>query len=64
MEEGGVVRKRKFEDCVKKSKKTDEVKADPFIISGRKVLEGVGTYLVTGVGVNSFHDKIITCEYF
>ncbi|KAF9585214.1 hypothetical protein BGW38_003378 [Lunasporangiospora selenospora] len=30
---------------------------DPFIISGSKILEGVGTYVVTGVGINSFHGK-------
>ena len=34
-------------------------KMDPFIISGAKVLEGVGTYLVTSVGVNSSHGKIM-----
>ena len=32
-------------------------KLDPFIISGAKVLEGVGTYLVTSVGVNSSFGK-------
>lgn len=32
-------------------------KVDPFIISGSKVLEGVGTYLVTSVGVHSFFGK-------
>ncbi|KAK3357895.1 putative calcium transporting P-type ATPase [Lasiosphaeria hispida] len=32
--------------------------ADPFIISGSKVLEGIGTYLVTGVGVNSTHGRL------
>ena len=32
---------------------------DPFIISGTKVLEGVGTYLVTSVGVNSSYGKIM-----
>ncbi|POR39743.1 Calcium-transporting ATPase [Tolypocladium paradoxum] len=31
---------------------------DPFIISGSKILEGVGTYLVTGVGVNSTHGRL------
>ncbi len=31
---------------------------DPFIISGSKVLEGIGTYLVTGVGVNSTYGRI------
>lgn len=35
-------------------------KLDPFIISGSKVLEGVGTYLVTSVGVNSSFGKIMT----
>lgn len=35
-------------------------KMDPFIISGSKVLEGVGTYLVTAVGINSSHGKIMT----
>ena len=34
-------------------------KLDPFIISGSKVLEGVGTYLVTSVGINSSHGKIM-----
>ncbi|KAL1301415.1 hypothetical protein AAFC00_005672 [Neodothiora populina] len=32
---------------------------DPFIISGSKVLEGIGTYLVTSVGVNSSYGKIL-----
>lgn len=30
---------------------------DPFIISGSKVLEGVCTYLVTGVGTNSYYGR-------
>ncbi|KAG2226158.1 hypothetical protein INT45_003303 [Circinella minor] len=30
---------------------------DPFIISGSKVLEGVGTYLVTSVGIHSYHGR-------
>ncbi|MCJ1479508.1 plasma membrane calcium [Lambiella insularis] len=34
-------------------------KMDPFIISGSKVLEGVGTYLVTSVGINSSYGKIM-----
>lgn len=38
---------------------TAEKKLDPFIISGSKVLEGVGTYLVTSVGVNSSFGKIM-----
>lgn len=34
-------------------------KLDPFIISGSKVLEGVGTFLVTSTGVNSSFGKIM-----
>jgi Ca2+-transporting ATPase len=34
-------------------------KIDPFIISGSKVLEGTGTYLVTGVGLNSSYGKLL-----
>ncbi|KAI8368106.1 PMCA-type calcium-translocating P-type ATPase [Radiomyces spectabilis] len=30
---------------------------DPFIISGSKILEGVCTYLVTGVGINSYYGR-------
>ncbi len=37
----------------------DVKKTDPFIISGSKVLEGVGTYMVTSVGVNSSYGKIL-----
>jgi Ca2+-transporting ATPase len=37
-------------------------KLDPFLISGSKVLEGVGTYLVTAVGVHSSYGKLmISC---
>ena len=32
-------------------------KLDPFIISGAKVSEGIGTFLVTAVGVNSSYGK-------
>jgi len=32
---------------------------DPFIISGSKVVEGVGTFLVTATGVNSYHGKTL-----
>lgn len=38
---------------------TASAKLDPFIISGSKVLEGSGTYLVTSTGVNSSFGKIM-----
>lgn len=34
-------------------------KLDPFITSGSRVLEGTGTYLVTGVGVHSIYGRLI-----
>lgn len=34
-------------------------KLDPFILSGGKVSEGVGTFLVTSTGVNSSYGKIL-----
>ncbi|CAG8470029.1 4094_t:CDS:2 [Funneliformis mosseae] len=63
--ESDAVRKLKYEDCLKESEKEDggvysfHSKSDPFILSGSKVLEGVGVYIVTGIGVNSFHGKIM-----
>ena len=42
-----------------KEEHTDAHDLDPFIISGAKVLEGVGTYLVTAVGVNSSFGRIM-----
>lgn len=32
---------------------------DPFILSGSKVLEGVGNFLVTAVGPNSFYGRTL-----
>lgn len=36
-----------------------EIDVDPFIISGSKVLEGLGTYLVTSVGPHSTYGRIM-----
>jgi Ca2+-transporting ATPase len=33
--------------------------ADCFIVSGSKVLEGVGSYVITSVGTKSFHGRIM-----
>ncbi|PVH91293.1 calcium-translocating P-type ATPase [Periconia macrospinosa] len=41
-----------------KSERTDIEKLDPFIISGSKVNEGTGAFLVTAVGVNSSYGRI------
>lgn len=39
--------------------KEDVTKMDPFIVSGAKVTEGIGTFLVTSVGVNSSYGKMM-----
>ena len=38
-------------------------KFDPFILSGSKVLEGVGKYVVTAVGPNSYHGRTMMGIY-
>ena len=38
-------------------------KLDPFILSGSKILEGVGKYVVTAVGPNSYHGRTMMCMF-
>lgn len=38
-------------------------KIDPFILSGGKVLEGVGKYVITAVGPNSYHGRTMMCMF-
>jgi Ca2+-transporting ATPase len=40
----------------------DHVELDPFILSGAKVRDGVGTFLVTAVGVNSYYGRTLMCR--
>ncbi|KAM0750630.1 putative calcium-transporting ATPase [Meredithblackwellia eburnea MCA 4105] len=51
--ESDAMRKLPLEECSR------ENKGDPFLISGSKVLEGVGTYIATGVGESSFHGRLM-----
>lgn len=55
--ESDAVRKATFEE-IRDGGETFK-KVDPFLISGSKVLEGVGKYVVTSVGRNSFHGRIM-----
>lgn len=59
--ESDAMKKASYDDLVRDSggDLDGKLKADPFLLSGSKVLEGVGTYLVTGVGERSFHGKIM-----
>ncbi|KAI9763950.1 MAG: hypothetical protein M1840_008984 [Geoglossum simile] len=56
--ESDLLRKRGGEEVFRAIENHEEVRAlDPFIISGSKVSEGTGTFLVTAVGVNSSYGK-------
>ncbi|KAG0164691.1 hypothetical protein DFQ28_009899 [Apophysomyces sp. BC1034] len=68
--ESDAVRKQTWETCYRLTQQADIIPSssvekpaehksmpDPFIISGAKVLEGVCTYLVTGVGINSYYGR-------
>jgi len=40
---------------------SDAAELDPYILSGTEVRDGVGRYLVTAVGVNSYHGRTLMC---
>lgn len=56
--ESDAVRKAPFEEL----NGTEKGKVDAFLLSGSKVLEGVGSYVAVNVGQNSFHGKIMMCK--
>lgn len=58
--EPGAVKKVTYEECIAdlEMRSTDETpKHDCFVISGAKVLEGVGQYVVIAVGSKSFSGR-------
>ncbi|KAJ9292544.1 hypothetical protein DTO271G3_8701 [Paecilomyces variotii] len=56
--ESDVLRKSPADDVYKAIENHENLsKLDPFIVSGAKVSEGVGTFLVTSTGVNSSYGK-------
>ncbi|KAF9514593.1 hypothetical protein BS47DRAFT_1392337 [Hydnum rufescens UP504] len=67
--ESDAVRKASFEECMEEIKAARSAKArgkdhrqpkkDPFIISGSKVTEGIGSYVVIAVGEKSFNGRIM-----
>ncbi|KAI9850217.1 MAG: hypothetical protein M1838_005987 [Thelocarpon superellum] len=58
--ESDLLRKTPADDVAHALESHEDVrKMDPFIISGSKVTEGVGTFLVTAVGINSSYGKIL-----
>ncbi|KAJ5491169.1 Calcium-transporting ATPase 2 [Penicillium diatomitis] len=56
--ESDLLRKTQGDDVYRAIEKHEDIrKLDPFIISGAKVSEGVGTFLVTAVGPHSTHGR-------
>jgi magnesium-transporting ATPase (P-type) len=57
--ESDAIKKVTPEEALEDWKVNKETKKDPFIISGSKVLEGVGQYVVIAVGQKSFNGRIM-----
>jgi Ca2+-transporting ATPase len=58
--ESDLIRKRPADEVYSAIENHETLhKMDPFILSGAQVTEGVGTFLVTSVGVNSSYGKIL-----
>ncbi|THG98741.1 hypothetical protein EW026_g3507 [Hermanssonia centrifuga] len=58
--ESDAIRKVSYEECLKAHEKDQEpAHTDCFMISGSKVLEGYGSYVVIAVGTKSFNGRIM-----
>lgn len=58
--ESDVIRKRPADEVIAAIENGDDLKKmDPFIQSGARVMEGVGTFMATAVGVNSSYGKTL-----
>ncbi|KAI9756254.1 MAG: hypothetical protein M4579_003921 [Chaenotheca gracillima] len=56
--ESDIIKKQGAEEVMKTIEANEDPrKLDPFIISGAKMTEGIGTFMVTAVGVNSSYGK-------
>ncbi|QRV74869.1 calcium-transporting ATPase [Ceratobasidium sp. AG-Ba] len=60
--ESDAIKKVTYDECMEEAKNLkpgDKAKLDCFIVSGSKVLEGVGQYVVIAVGPKSFNGRIM-----
>jgi len=60
--ESDAIKKFSYDECMEEKqglKEGERAKKDCFLISGAKVLEGVGEYVVISVGTNSFNGRIM-----
>jgi Ca2+-transporting ATPase len=64
--ESDAINKVSFSEIIEASRHTDSGRAhkDCFIISGSKVLEGVGKYVIVAVGNKSFNGRIMMGELY
>ena len=63
--ESDAIKKFSYDECVNERdglREGQKAKKDCFLISGAKVLEGVGEYVVISVGTNSFNGRIMMGE--
>ena len=63
--ESDAIKKMPYSDCL--AAEADGhlgAHTDCFIISGSKVLEGVGSYVIIAVGVKSFNGRIMMGSFF
>lgn len=57
--EPDIIRKVSYDEVLELKKTRNEAHADCFVLSGSKVLEGVGEYVVVAVGLKSFNGRIM-----
>ena len=70
--ESDAIKKVSYRDCLALKQKAREEGAsggdnghtDCFVVSGSKVLEGVGSYVVVAVGTKSFNGRIMMGQFF
>ncbi|KAG6909855.1 hypothetical protein DXG01_014883 [Tephrocybe rancida] len=57
--ETGVMSKSSYEDCINLVVQDHEPNVNCYLVSGSKVLEGIGRYVVIAVGTKSFRGRIM-----
>ncbi|CAO1622847.1 unnamed protein product [Sympodiomycopsis kandeliae] len=57
--ESDLIKKATYDECLADFESGKHSKRDPFLISGARVQEGVGEYVVTAVGPISFNGKLM-----
>ena len=60
--ESDAIRKASYKECIENAENGGTSKMDCFLLSGSKIAEGSGTYVVIAVGQHSFLGKIMMCE--